>query len=140
MKSPRDLLLEKHQRTEAKLDAIRQRVLLADSCEESVPAPRSLSFVNLIWEDLFLPSRRWWAVLGAAWCLILAARLPLAGETDVRRVEVRPSAADEAAVSVQWGHLMRADLTWIDSPSPARPAAIAPPRPRGQNSRHIVSV
>jgi len=77
MKTPREILLAKHQATEAKLDAIRKSVL--DGAKTALVTERSdtnpshtgvLSIGLTLWRELILPSRRVWSGLAAVWILI----------------------------------------------------------------------
>jgi hypothetical protein len=70
MKTPRDILIEKHADLELRLDAIRRHVLQGEtgaaSCRRARPA-----WLETLWQQLVLPCRRPLAGLGVAWALIL---------------------------------------------------------------------
>jgi hypothetical protein len=108
MKTPREILIEKHRHAEPRLDAIRCQVLRA---EPSVarPGPESSAWLAILWEQLILPCRRPLAALGLAWAVILLLQTS-AGErsTVSSSPPVRPTAEVRAQLKVQW--LLRADL------------------------------
>ena len=85
MKTPRDILLERHQAAAPKLDAIRREVMIvaADVNRRKQPI-RELTFaatlakaIRLSFLELIWPCRRIWVGLAAVWILILAANVSL---------------------------------------------------------------
>ena len=78
MKTPREILIEKHQAATPKLDAIRQSAVAAVYDRRSFPSTTiAATILNNIWRELILPSRRIWAGLAAVWILILAVNFSL---------------------------------------------------------------
>ena len=79
MKTPREILLKRHQSAEARLDAIRERVVNEQAGTSLAPMQTSRSngrgllrrFARLLWLELIWSCRRAWCGLGAAWMLIL---------------------------------------------------------------------
>jgi len=67
MKTPREILLRKHQAVSPKLDAIRARVVAEIA---RAPAPETMSWRQWLW-----PCPRAWAGLAAAWLVILGMNL-----------------------------------------------------------------
>ena len=70
MKTPREVLLGRHQAANNRLDQIRHAVLA-----ELTPRPAhepELPLVLKLWRELIWPCRRTWAGLAAAWLAILA--------------------------------------------------------------------
>jgi hypothetical protein len=70
MKTPREILLARHQTANPKLDEIRRDVVA-----ELTPRPArepELPFVLKIWRELIWPCHRTWAGLAAVWLAILA--------------------------------------------------------------------
>src|SRR5580658_9319977 len=86
MKTPREILSERHRAVDGRLDALRREVVA-----EHVLGPRlavkpravagaGFSHVALtLWRELVLPCRRIWLGLGAAWLVIVAAHLAISG-------------------------------------------------------------
>ena len=78
MKTPREILLERHRAAGPKLDAIRASVVAGLNPEATKEQSSMNSFAawllggpNKLWQELFLPSRRVWSGLAAVWVLIL---------------------------------------------------------------------
>jgi hypothetical protein len=78
MKTPREILLERHRAAGTKLDAIRRSVV-AGLDPEATKEQSGTNFLaawmfgcaDRLWQELFLPSRRVWSGLAAVWVLIL---------------------------------------------------------------------
>jgi hypothetical protein len=82
MKTPRDILLERHGNAEPKLDGIRRTVVdnlnNKDAKAQSWAADFSALCVRCLstpWYELILPSRRIWTGLAAVWVLILVVNV-----------------------------------------------------------------
>ena len=88
MKTPRQLLLERHRSAEADLDKIRQAVV-SQNLRKAEMAPESVSFLERLWLELFVPARGIWAGIAVTWLIILV----LHGVT----IEQGESVAKEAA-------------------------------------------
>lgn len=84
MKTPREILLQRHQAADAKLNQIRREVIAQ---LEKPPVARAewlpLCALLKLWRELIWPARRIWAGLATTWVFILiaptcpkAARLP----------------------------------------------------------------
>jgi hypothetical protein len=73
MKTPREILLHKHQAVGPKLDEVRRSVLngAGNQAVEAARLSSALRFPQLVWNELILPCRRIWGGLAAAWILIL---------------------------------------------------------------------
>ena len=67
MKTPRELLLERHRSMDGKLDAIRRKAV-ATVAQESRKAPSSTKTTS--WREFFVSMRWHLAGLGAAWLLV----------------------------------------------------------------------
>ena len=77
MKTPRDILLERHQAAKSKLDAIRSEVVAQCREEQRAAKPGLMFLPLLLWRELIFPSRRTWAGIAAAWVLILVVNFSL---------------------------------------------------------------
>jgi len=99
MKTPREILLKRHQAAGPKLDAIRQAVV-----ESELKAGRASSLslgkdrkagrmpvLHLIWHELILPSRRIWAGLAATWLLLVAINLSVNGHSSPPMAAAAPT-------------------------------------------------
>jgi hypothetical protein len=133
MKTPREIILERHQSAEAKLKLIRAADLAAftrtaDSAASVEPQPTlSLSrVVEQIWQKVFWPWRRVWGGVGATWVVILG--LGLAAGDMPRTASARPSRLDPEVLTVlhQQEQLLSQLLGTEAPPRVARPPAVAP--------------
>jgi hypothetical protein len=99
MKTPRDLLLARHQAAMPKLDAIRHSVV----AELNHPATREQSFLaslvaglrggsNQLWLELVLPCRRIWTGLAVVWILIFAVNFFQRNRTPAALAKSTPTA------------------------------------------------
>jgi hypothetical protein len=119
MKTPRELLLARHQSIAPKLDQIRREVV----GQIGGGAP-SHSFAQTLWRELFWPVRHLWLGLGAAWVVVLAFNLVTGGETGAKVSAPGPMAADSimALERRQW-LMAEDDMTPLP---PARPVELRP--------------
>jgi hypothetical protein len=73
MKTPREILLERHQAAEPKLDRIRAELIAQDSLRPATARRvRFFSTLNLQLSTLLWPHPRAWAGLAGVWVLIFA--------------------------------------------------------------------
>ncbi len=90
MKTPRDILLARHQAAAPKLDAIRREAVNSQFRRRDFAAI-VLYLPSLFWRELILPSRRVWTGLAAIWILILAVNFSLRDRSQVALANARPS-------------------------------------------------
>ncbi|HEY5041713.1 MAG TPA: hypothetical protein VIK53_06880 [Verrucomicrobiae bacterium] len=79
MKTPRDILMERHQTAAPKLDGIRRGIVAEFNNKETKEQSRPSSLVALLlccfnkfWLELIWPCRRIWTGLATIWILIFA--------------------------------------------------------------------
>jgi hypothetical protein len=141
MKTPREILLERHRNAEPKLDAVRRGVLAEfvqtePTVENPKPAP-AFSFSSLaakLWRELILPCRRIWVGMAATWMVILGLHLA-AGTDQAPGVAVHSASkpGPEIVAAVRERRELMAQLLEPFTPLPvARPKI---PGPRG--SAHV---
>ena len=103
MKTPREILLKRHQSVEPKLDRMWAENLTTELHSSATPARENvfLTAVLTLWRELFLPSRRIWAGLACAWVLI--AVLNLASSEPAAKVasQSKPPSGDELRALVE---------------------------------------
>lgn len=129
MKSPRDLIFEKHREIVPHLDEARAAALAelnsektaADevAAEAGVSSPRRI--VATLWRELFLPCRNVWAGLAVTWVCILivsATTQPEAPPTSSEKPVARLSPEVQNQLHLQ--RQLRADLLDLTEPLPAR--------------------
>src|ERR1035438_7714486 len=94
MKTPRELILERHQSAEAKLKAIRAEDLAACTRSAAQPSrqrPPAVDFATAavrFWQETFWPWRRAWIGMAAIWVFILGFSLG-AREIQIGRASCR---------------------------------------------------
>jgi len=135
MKTPREILLERHQAVAPKLKAIRREVIFAE-CREgrrvAVPKFRDAgmaSFPRLLWRELVFPSRRIWAGLATVWLLILAVNFSLRDHSQTGALKI-PS--PETIMSFQQEERLLAELTGPDELHAVEPPRKFSPGPRSE--------
>jgi len=82
MKTPRQVLFEKHRSAQPALDQVRRKALAA--LRDSPPGRQRLLPVRIacqLWDNLIVPSRRTWSAIAAAWIFIVGFALAQAIET-----------------------------------------------------------
>jgi len=72
MKTPREVLLEKHQTVVPKLDRIRRKVLARELRARTSPHAWLSGWLAVPWRELIWPCRRIWAGLAMVWLVIFA--------------------------------------------------------------------
>ena len=75
MKTPREILLERHRDMDARLDALRKEVVAEHAVVQREAIGRRTSLAGKLWDELVVPCRRIWLGMGAAWLVILVAHL-----------------------------------------------------------------
>jgi hypothetical protein len=113
MKTPRELLLKRHEAALPKLDALRAAAAL--------PARSQLSTLNSqpasLWERLFGPNPLAWAGLAAVWLVLLAVNR----DSNAPKTTDRASQPSEASVAeiVRENRRQMAELLNLDEPQAA---------------------
>ena len=128
MKTPREILLERHRDAEAKLDAIRNTAVAEFTAAPATESAErfSISFVaGRLWSGLIQPYRRIWVGLAAVWVVILALNLAAGGgdegsktrmaETSMRRPE------PEVVEALRQQKQLMAELLGQNTPLPVVP-------------------
>lgn len=133
MKTPRDLLLEKHRAAEPRLDALRQSVLRQAAAPARGERPAAkLSFGQQVWAELILPVRRIWAGLAAAWAVIVVMNV-LGGDTRAPALAQQTPAAPEVLIAFQESSRLLAEENAPPVLAPAEPPRFVP-RPRSERA------
>ena len=90
MKSPREILLERHLSAVPALDEIRRLVTAPDAVS---PKSRT-SLLTTLWQELFVCVRPVWAGLAGIWVVIVWLNLPVT-EAPLRPIAALPSLATQ---------------------------------------------
>jgi hypothetical protein len=144
MKTPREILLERHRTITPKLNAIRR---------ESVGRVSSLSqtfkikgsetgwkpVLRLLWRELILPSHRIWTGLAAIWVLILAVNFSLRDNSQSTAANSLAS-SPEIMMTYQQQERLLAELMDSSEPQVAEPPKTFNPRPKTQRRSEILIV
>ena len=143
MKTPREILLDRHRAAEPKLDAIRAAVVAGLRRQNPEPQNRPAGLVSWllrgstpVWRELILPSRRIWTGLAAVWLVLFAVNLsqrdPASGVTG--RAVRSPAVMMSWQVQQRWMDELLADRS--TPPEAGRPRT-APPRPRTEENEFL---
>lgn len=127
MKTPREILLKRHEAANDKLDAVQKNAMAeAFPPERRVSGHRPTRTFDFGWlQGLFQFTPRTWAALTAVWILIFALKLSTRQETHVVSTKSRQSGEMTAAVRDQ--RLFYAELIGLRQPEQAdRPKTFAP--------------
>ena len=137
MKTPRELLLKRHEAALPKLDALRAAAF---------PARSQLSTLNSqpasLWERLFGPNPLAWAGLAAVWLVLLAVNRSGSELASSASTASRASQPSEAAVAeiVRERRREMAELLNMDEPKAAVPSRDALPPKRSQRRENFAVV
>jgi hypothetical protein len=138
MKTPRQILFERHRQAESKLDAIRQEALSAlttQARDEGLRTGLKEGFwfgtmLRKAWLELIWPSRGAWAALAALWLAIGATNLEMKSEARTVPV-VRSEPVGEMVNRFKEQERLLAELLQPFNPSAGKPARPMP-RPRSE--------
>jgi hypothetical protein len=136
MKTPRQVILDRHQSAEAKLEVIRAEDLAACARAAAAPAARpsvgawgAAAALRRCWQESFRPWRWAWAGMAAIWLVLWAVNVTTREAPRMaRRQTPRPNPGLQAALREQ-----RELMSRLFDPVDASPASQpAPPGPRSE--------
>jgi hypothetical protein len=138
MKTPRDLLLTRHQAAAPKLDAIRRAVVAElnnqGTKEQSFPAALVswlLGCSKKFWQELIFPSRRIWSGLAAVWVFIFAVNVAQREPASAVKISSAP-----VMMSLREQQRWMNELFAERGPLPdAEPPKIFSPKPRTEKNQ-----
>jgi len=135
MKTPREILLARHQAATPKLDAIRRATLegLNNEATKAQRGPASLVALffgcsQKLWRELIWPCRRTWAGLAALWIAIVAFN---SAQADSSQMITAKSKTPPGEVRLAFQEQRRVLEELIGPTHPSNPAA-PPHRPNTQ--------
>ncbi|MBN2506838.1 MAG: hypothetical protein JXQ71_09110 [Verrucomicrobia bacterium] len=136
-KTPRDLLLSRHQHVVPRLDALRRRVVAEHVggpalVPAQVAATTGGGFLTQLWTELFWSCRRAWIGLAVVWGVLLG--MHLAGPDTPRRSEAKPPPLSPATLRLTLAeqHRLRAELPGLNVSQALEPHAPTVPGPRSE--------
>ncbi|HVU07677.1 MAG TPA: hypothetical protein VHG89_03945 [Verrucomicrobiae bacterium] len=128
MKTPREILLERHQAAAPKLDAIRHEIVNSKF--------RRGNFAVTIWNELIFPSRRIWAGLAAIWVVIFIFNF---SQRDQSELMAKKFPSPEMISSFQQQEKLLAELIGPNEPRVAEPPKTILPQPRSERRFEILT-
>jgi len=131
MKTPREILLERHLAKMPELDAFRHKAINAELRRGNFGAIVS-EWSSLLWRELIWPCRRIWAALVTVWILIFAANIATNGVS--HPVIAKVASSQETIMAWQQQQRLLIDLTGLDEAPTALPIRSFTPRPSSQRS------
>ncbi len=139
MKTPRDILLYRHQSANARLDSIRGSVLTTECQSETRNSkPETRNFRTLpwrvfetLWNELILPARRIWVGFAFIWLVIAAINLAQFSGSPNMEAKSKP-VSTETLLAWREQERILADLSgWTDSRDADKPRSFSP-KPRSE--------
>ncbi len=135
MKTPREILFERHRDVELKLDTMRRKVIgeLTESPGlVAVPSKPhgSIGILGKVWLELIWPARRAWVGMAAVWLAILLANVELKAGSP-RAHTARSMSVNQLAQAIKEQRRLLAELLPTAKPEP-RPASNPNAQPRSE--------
>jgi hypothetical protein len=138
MKTPRELILERHRAIESRLERIRPEELAAQAREAMAstahldPVSQEAGFwavAREFWMESIRPWRRAWIGMAAAWIVILVSFAATHDMPQTARVKVSPPSPELMAALREQRQMM---LQLFETSVPARPVESKIPGPRSE--------
>ncbi len=136
MKTPREILFERHQAALPKLYAVRRQALATLSMRKTASSPddrfgaATVALLETLWLELFWRPRRAWTVLTALWLVLLAANLQL--RSSARESPATHNGGGDVARAVEEQRRVLAELMRATESSPRAQAINRPPGRRSE--------
>jgi hypothetical protein len=144
MKTPREILLERHQRAKTKLDGIDPEKLAA-LARESTNVREKIAFSARIqsafegfWTECVLPWRRAWAGIAAVWIAIFALHLAARGSSSSTGNEMAATKNPQVLSALREQKQMLAQL--LGPVATSTPAPTKNSGPRSEQRRELFIV
>jgi hypothetical protein len=144
MKTPRDILLERHQAAAPKLDAIRQSAVAAvcdrristDCVRERRSQAAATMIWRIIWHELIFPCRRTWTALAAAWIALFIFNVSQRDKVELAARKLPPP-SPEAVMAWRQQERLLAELIGPSTPGDAERRKIFLPKPRTEIAKAV---
>ena len=140
MKTPRELLMKRHEAAVPELNHIRNEVLKTELCAAATAGgPWPLGWFVVLGRELIWPARRIWAGFAAVWVVIFVINLTNLDPREMATDTTAPPSTEVLLAREQQRRLLT-ELIQSMSPEPAEPAE--PPRrsPQPRSERQLVWV
>ena len=149
MKTPREILLKRHQAAAPKLDAIRREIVDAEfnvgqasslSPSEKIRRPETgrMPVLLLIWRELIFPCRRIWIGLAAAWIVILTVNFSMHDHSPTVAMKSAPTV--EMIMAWRQQERLLSELIGPNETRAAEPPKPFAPQPRSEQHFGAVAV
>ena len=138
MKTPRDILLQRHRTANAKLDQIRRNVVAGLTPLPARDSGLPVAFALKLWCELIWPCRRTWAGLAAVWLALLVFNLTQ-GERSQMVVAKSTTPPEEMRLALQEQRRVLEEIIGSTPPSAAEPPRRPDTQPRSQRSEDYLS-
>lgn len=137
MKTPREILLQRHQAAQPRLDEIRRTAIallvISQGPRTDRLPPRALL---TLWRELIWPCRRTWAGLAAVWLVLLTLQLASRDPAEVAARKTPPP-SPEVLLVLRQQQLLLAELVERSAPRVADQPKSTPARPRSQRHEEM---
>jgi hypothetical protein len=140
MKTPREILLNRHQSAESRLDLIRRNVV-ADLQRQETENRETTKFAAValkFWRELLWPCPRAWAGLAAVWLTILAMNLATRDATPRHFARQSPPSPQMRELLRQQQQLFAELVGAVEYREADRPKATAP-QPRSSRREEFLN-
>jgi hypothetical protein len=145
MKTPREILLERHQAAAPELDAIRQSAVAAvcdrrleiNDAHERRSQTAATMILKTFWRELILPSRRIWAGLAAVWLVLAAVNLSQRDHSPAGAMKSAPT--PDLILTFRQQERLLTELIGPDEARSVAPATPFLPQPRGERRLEILT-
>ena len=148
MKTPREILFERHQAIAPKLEAIRHDVVNAEfnvgQASRLSPSEKAEKLetgatpvLRLLWRELIFPSRRIWAGLAATWILIFVFNF---AQRDPAELLARksPPPAPQMILTFRQQERLLTELIGPNEPQAVAPTKPFLPQPRSEGQIEVL--
>ena len=138
MKTPREILFQRHEPAAKKLEVVRQSVLRRELPGGARTTASRLSIGQILWEQLIFPCRRTWMGLAAVWVAILVF-LFQSEPPKMNSYAPKMSGVEQADTVFSRQRQIFAELNQASEPLIAEPPKPRSPRPRSQrHPEHLI--
>jgi len=140
MKTPREILLKRHQSVESKLDRMWTRNLSPELRQAGTPARENVFLAAgwTLWRELIWPSRRIWAGLACAWLLIIGLNAASFEPASPVISKAEPRSRDEMQALIEQRRMLAQLLDPLSETSSKRKSN--PSGPRSDRGARISTV
>ena len=139
MKSPRDILLERHRDAGPKLDDVRRRVIVDElNHKETTEQSWLARMPENIWQELIRPCRKVWAGLAVVWLGILLANVSM--RSPGTAMAKKEPVSKETVIAFQQQKRLLEELIGPPEAGAAEPPKVVLPQPQSRRRDEWMAV